>query len=162
MRQSSGKWSTYPSCFIDPAYMSLTKHYSYTQSAIYIAPQNPSSWNYLRGIFSKTGTPLSTLLSFCLTFAPIVKPLTTIDPESPTSAAIEEITSSHALDLLAEIYAEKAKLAKMSAGKRGDKKDQEREESKLQAVKALELLAERYDPIRANYWDWRKREVLAV
>ena len=69
-----------------------------------------------------------------------------------------EITSSHALDLLAEIYAEKAKLE----GRGGVGGEEAKEESKLQAVKALELLAERYDPIRANYWDWRKREVLAV
>lgn len=74
---------------------------------------------------------------------------------------MENVTSSHALDLLAEIYANEAKsLAEQGSGCEGeqDKKD----ESKRNAVKALELLAERYDPIRAGYWDWRKREVLAV
>ena len=54
-------------------------------------------------------------------------------------------------------------MAKLGGGgTTADKAEAEREESKQQAVKALELLAERYDPIRANYWDWRKREVLAV
>lgn len=137
----------------------ITREVDYTQSAIYIAPQNPSPWNYLRGIFAQTGTPLSTLLTFCLTFAPISKPPATTSPgESPIIAGVGEITSSHALDLLAEIYAEKAKLE----GRGGAAGGEAKEESKLQAVKALELLAERYDPIRANYWDWRKREVLAV
>lgn len=70
---------------------------------------------------------------------------------------MENVTSSHALDLLAEIYANEAKQGDLGEGG-GDK----REESKRNAVKALELLAERYDPIRAGYWDWRKREVLAM
>lgn len=136
----------------------IKREVDYTQSAIFTAPQNPSPWNYLRGIFAQTGTPLSTLLTFCLEFAPISKPLATAGPgESPTVSDVGEITSSHALDLLAEIYAEKAKLEG-----RGAAGGEAKEESKLQAVKALELLAERYDPIRANYWDWRKREVLAV
>lgn len=72
---------------------------------------------------------------------------------------MENVTSSHALDLLAEIYANEAKQGDLGEGG-GDKN--KREESKRNAVKALELLAERYDPIRAGYWDWRKREVLAM
>ena len=134
---------------------------SYTQSAIYIAPQNLSPWNYLRGVFSCTGTPLSSLIPFCLTFAPIA-PLPGSDAVPvEAESSVEDITSSHALDLLAEIYANEAKsVAKQGNGSEGEKN--RREESKRNAVKALELLAERYDPIRAGYWDWRKREVLAV
>jgi protein farnesyltransferase/geranylgeranyltransferase type-1 subunit alpha len=49
----------------------------------------------------------------------------------------DDIYSSHALDLLADIYAEE-------------------ENSKDEAEKALDLLATRYDPIRANYWNFRK------
>jgi protein farnesyltransferase/geranylgeranyltransferase type-1 subunit alpha len=48
-----------------------------------------------------------------------------------------EVYSSHALDLLADIYAEE-------------------ENSKAEAEKALNLLATKYDPIRANYWNFRK------
>jgi protein farnesyltransferase/geranylgeranyltransferase type-1 subunit alpha len=47
------------------------------------------------------------------------------------------VYSSHALDLLADIYAEE-------------------KDSKDEAEKALDLLATRYDPIRANYWNFRK------
>ncbi|KAF8470843.1 hypothetical protein BDZ91DRAFT_719103 [Kalaharituber pfeilii] len=130
---------------VRPTQEVVDREVDYTQNAIYLAPQNPSPWNYLRGILAQTGTPLSTLLSFCLTFAPI-----------STTSSTNDVTSSHALDLLAEIYAEKAKLA------RNGEFQKEREENKKNAVRALELLAERYDPIRANYWDWRKREVLAV
>jgi protein farnesyltransferase/geranylgeranyltransferase type-1 subunit alpha len=49
----------------------------------------------------------------------------------------DEVYSSHALDLLADIYAEE-------------------ENSKDRAEKALSLLATKYDPIRANYWNFRK------
>ena len=49
----------------------------------------------------------------------------------------EEVYSSHALDLLADIYSEE-------------------ENSKESAGKALDLLATKYDPIRANYWNYRK------
>lgn len=48
----------------------------------------------------------------------------------------EEVFSSYALDLLASIYAE--------------------EEKKEEAKKALHLLATKYDPIRAHYWNYRK------
>jgi len=53
----------------------------------------------------------------------------------------DEVRSSHALDLLADIFAEHD----------GGNED---------AVKALELLADRYDPIRANYWNWRKSRLI--
>ena len=49
-----------------------------------------------------------------------------------------EVRSSHALDFLAELWAKGG--------------EQEREK----AGAALGLLAETYDPIRKNYWDYRK------
>jgi len=67
--------------------------------------------------------PISSLKGFAGEFASIEYP--------------DEVRSSHALDLLADIFAEQD----------GTNED---------AVKALELLADRYDPIRANYWNWRK------
>lgn len=48
----------------------------------------------------------------------------------------DDVRSSHALDFLAEVYTE--------------------EEQKERSAKALELLARRYDPIRKNYWDYRR------
>ncbi|KAI9818092.1 MAG: CAAX geranylgeranyltransferase alpha subunit [Pycnora praestabilis] len=49
----------------------------------------------------------------------------------------DEVRSSHALDFLADMY-----------GENGKEKDK--------ASAALDLLAYRYDPIRANYWNYRK------
>ena len=51
----------------------------------------------------------------------------------------EEVRSSFALDFLAEVCAEEG-----GEGKREE------------ARRALDLLAERYDPIRRNYWEYRK------
>ncbi len=48
----------------------------------------------------------------------------------------DEVRSSHALDFLADVYTE--------------------EKEKEQAGMALELLARRYDPIRKNYWNYRR------
>jgi protein farnesyltransferase/geranylgeranyltransferase type-1 subunit alpha len=55
--------------------------------------------------------------------------------------APDAVRSSHALDALAEIWA--------------GRKERER------AERALGLLAERYDPVRKNYWDYR-RSLLGV
>ncbi|KAI9889815.1 MAG: CAAX geranylgeranyltransferase alpha subunit [Vezdaea aestivalis] len=67
-------------------------------------------------------------------------PLATVKSVALKYAPVEEpdkIRSSHALDFLADIYA-------------GEKDGAEH------AVKALDLLTEKYDPIRANYWNYRK------
>ena len=95
----------------------------YTESKIALAPQNQSSWNYLRGVIRQTGRPLTNLQSFAERFA-------TLNEQS-------QVKSSHALDILAEIYAIR---------KEND-----------DARKALELLANRYDPIRKNYWNYRQQ-----
>lgn len=44
--------------------------------------------------------------------------------------------STHALDFLADCYAERKDVGR--------------------AGRALELLATKYDPIRRNYWNWRR------
>jgi protein farnesyltransferase/geranylgeranyltransferase type-1 subunit alpha len=87
-----------------------------------MAPQNQSPWNYLRGLLRHAKLPASTMKDFALEFASLDKP--------------DEVHSSHALDLLADVYAE--------------------EVNKEQAAEALDLLAKIYDPIRANYWNYRK------
>lgn len=70
----------------------------------------------------KAKLPLSTIEKTACFYAPLDKP--------------DNIKSSHALDILADIYAEKG-------------------ERKEQALMALDFLAKKYDPIRANYWNYR-------
>ncbi|KAH7560228.1 hypothetical protein BM1_03862 [Bipolaris maydis] len=95
----------------------------YTKAAIRKAPQNQSSWNYMLGILRAAGLPKSTLKDFAGEFADVQDP--------------DNVHSSHALDLLADIYAEE-------------------EDGKRRAEQALDLLATKYDPIRASYWNFRK------
>ncbi|KAF2683402.1 farnesyltransferas-like protein [Lentithecium fluviatile CBS 122367] len=101
----------------------VKREIDYAKHAIRRAPQNQSPWNYLKGIVRQAKLPLSTLKDFALEFADIRRP--------------DDIYSSHALDLLADIFGEE-------------------EDSKEEAKKALDLLATRFDPIRAHYWRYRK------
>ena len=89
--------------------------------AISKAPQNPSPWNYLRGIAKTSGSGLGGLKGLATQYADISR--------------ADGVRSSHALDLLADILAD---------------------EDKQQAGEALDLLAITYDPIRKNYWEYKK------
>lgn len=101
----------------------VEREMEYAKAAIRLAPQNQSPWSYLRGCVRKTeGGSLAQLRGFAEGFADMERE--------------EEVRSSHALDLLAEVYAE--------------------EEERERAERVLELLARRYDPIRKNYWDYRR------
>jgi len=95
----------------------------YAEDAIRRAPQNESSWNYLRGLVRRTKKPWSTIADIALEFASVDDP--------------ERIRSTHALDVLAEVYAADAA-------------------TEQRARAALDLLATKYDPIRANYWNYRQ------
>ncbi|KAI0187134.1 prenyltransferase alpha subunit [Astrocystis sublimbata] len=99
----------------------------YSQEKINLAPQNQSPWNYLRGVLVKGGRPLGTVREFAETFAVHLG-----DGDEK-----EEVRSSHALDLLADIYKE--------AGEK-DKADL-----------CLRRLGEKWDRIREGYWAYRRQ-----
>ncbi|KAI1816736.1 prenyltransferase alpha subunit [Poronia punctata] len=105
----------------------IDREISYTQDKINMAPQNQSPWNYLRGVLVKGGRPLQTVREFVEGFA------TDLGEEEGK----ERVRSSHALDLLADIYKE--------AG--------EKEKADL----CLRRLAEKWDRIREGYWSYRRR-----
>jgi len=101
----------------------------YVKTAIRLAPQNPSPWNYFRGILRMAKRPASSEKEFVEEFASLERP--------------NEIRSSHALDMLSDILVTQ-------------------EQGVEQARKALDLLATTYDPIRANYWEYRKSQLQPV
>ena len=94
----------------------------YAKSAIHRAPQNQSPWNYLRGLQRSARLPPTALKAFALEFASLDRP--------------DDVTSSHALEVLADSYAAEGDTEK--------------------ATKAFDLLIHRFDPVRARYWDWMK------
>ncbi|KAK6529874.1 CAAX geranylgeranyltransferase alpha subunit [Arthrobotrys megalospora] len=107
----------------DPAEGVIDREIKFAKEAISKAPQNPSPWNYLKAVLRKGNINLASLKDFCERFAPV-------HPEG-------EISSSHALDILSEIYDEAGDF--------------------VRAEQALVLLAAKYDPVRKNYWRYRKR-----
>ena len=100
----------------------VERELEYAKAKIRLAPQNESPWNYLRGVVKKREGGLVVLKGFAEEFADLRRE--------------DEVRSSHALNLLADVYAA--------------------EKEKEQAGKALELLARKYDPIRKNYWNYRR------
>ncbi|KAI0403654.1 putative geranylgeranyltransferase type I alpha subunit [Xylaria palmicola] len=105
----------------------IDREIAYAQEKIGLAPQNQSPWNYLRGVLVKGGRPLGSVREFAESF---VTNLGEGEDE-------EEVRSSHALDLLADIYKE--------AG--------EKEKADL----CLRRLSEKWDRIREGYWAYRRR-----
>ncbi|KAI0169655.1 protein prenylyltransferase [Hypoxylon sp. FL1284] len=104
----------------------VDRELAFARDAVQRAPQNQSPWNYLRGALVKGGRPLADVRGFAEQF---VRNLGIEEKE--------EVTSSHALDLLADIYKE--------AG--------EKEKADL----ALRRLAEKWDRIRRGYWEYRRK-----
>lgn len=99
----------------------------FAKSQIRLAPQNQSPWNYLQGLARQATGPAalshSSLKEFASEFASLDDP--------------DNVRSSHALDMLADILAKE-------------------DGRSVEAAKALDLLATKYDPIRENYWKYRK------
>lgn len=103
----------------------LEREISVAENAIWLAPQNQSPWNFLRGVLRKGGRDLSTEENFAVQFVKI-----------GAGDVEDDVKSSHALDFLAEVWAEKGETEK--------------------ADRALRLLGDKYDGVRRNYWEWRR------
>lgn len=101
----------------------LNRELGYAKNKIGLAPQNQSPWNFLLGALTKGGRKVSNVKEFAEKFV------------SDVGGANEEVTSSHALDLLAKIYTEE-----------GDN-----DKARL----CLQRLSDKWDPIRAGYWKYR-------
>ncbi|CAL5873760.1 uncharacterized protein PFLUO_LOCUS8042 [Penicillium psychrofluorescens] len=100
----------------------------YTQEQILRAPENRSPWWYARGVIHAANRKLGEWEGFVSQFV---------------SADGNSVKSSHAVEWLADVYAE-------TGG------------HNAKAADMLTLLKEKYDPIRKNYWDYRIRQLDVV
>ena len=79
----------------------LDREIEFGKAATFETPQNPSPWNYIRGVLKKGGRKLSSLECFAGEFVKI-----------PEDGSEEDVKSSHALDFLADTWSEEGKLEK--------------------------------------------------
>ncbi|KAI9369926.1 hypothetical protein BJX61DRAFT_122449 [Aspergillus egyptiacus] len=107
----------------------------YAQTRIIQAPENRSPWWYARGVLRAAGRPLSEWTGFAQKFV-----LEELDDQG--NVVDVKVKSSHALEWLADVYADGA-------------------DHRADAVRMLNLLKDKYDPIRTNYWQYRIQTVLA-
>lgn len=104
----------------------IEREIAFAKEKVIPAPQNQSPWNYIRGVLRKGGGELAVLEEFAVRFVKL----------GDAVGQGEDVKSSHALGFLADVWAEMREWEK--------------------ADKALALLAEKYDRIRSNYWEWRR------
>ncbi len=104
------------------------------------APQNQSPWNYLRGVLAKGGRPLGDARGLAEAYAEGLGEGEG-EGEGDEGGGEEKVRSSHALDLLADVCAEAGETDR--------------------ADLCLRRLAERWDPVRRGYWEYRRRVLRA-
>ncbi|KAM0746101.1 protein prenylyltransferase [Meredithblackwellia eburnea MCA 4105] len=122
----------------------------YAKEKLAISPNNPSAWNYLRGILKRTSTPLSSLIDF-------VRPFTISPPSSGSGSSFESekegesevVENAGGPTLPAPLAIEFLADALVESGK-----GEEREE----AI-ALYTTLTQLDPIRLRYWKYRVSQV---
>jgi len=107
----------------------VEREINYAKDHIAWAPQNPSPWNYLKGVLKRAGIPITDMQVFCEGF---------IGGRNADLLG-ENVRSSHAIDWLADIY------------RLDGKKDRSKQ--------CLEALGKKWDPIRRKYWEYRVEQL---
>jgi protein farnesyltransferase/geranylgeranyltransferase type-1 subunit alpha len=109
----------------------VEREINYAKDHISWAPQNPSPWNYLRGVLKRAGMPVTDMRVFCEGFVG--------GKGADLMSESGSVRSSHAIDWLADIY---------------------RMEGDLQRSKeCLGALGRKWDPIRRKYWAYRAKQL---
>ncbi|KAH6879372.1 hypothetical protein BKA70DRAFT_1127296, partial [Coprinopsis sp. MPI-PUGE-AT-0042] len=120
----------------------LRRELIFVKQSISLAPNNPSAWNYLRGVLEHQKLPYSTVTEFvkpyALPFDGNVKDIIDLDNPRPSSTA--QLPCASAIEFMADIY------------ERETTEGQGREEGILKAAE--------HDTIRKKYWEYRIREAL--
>ncbi|KAJ8518841.1 hypothetical protein ONZ45_g4139 [Pleurotus djamor] len=123
----------------------IKRELTYTKQNISLAPNNPSAWNYLRGVLDLTKTPYSTLETFVSLYTRPSDPdaVDIVDLDNPPPSKQAELPCTAAIEFLADVY------------------EQEGKGSVTKATELWRSLADEHDTMRKNYWEYRIRESLA-
>ncbi|KAL2427171.1 Protein farnesyltransferase/geranylgeranyltransferase type-1 subunit alpha [Exophiala dermatitidis] len=109
----------------------VEREINYAKDHITWAPQNPSPWNYLRGVLKRAGISMLDMQVFCEGFVG--------GRNADLMTDDGTVRSSHAIDWLADIY----------------RLDGNVERSK----ECLRALGEKWDPVRRKYWEYRAKQL---
>lgn len=142
---------------------------SYIKRSLSLIPNNASSWTYLRGILALSSSPLP-LSSYNLTKwikTNLLSP-SLLDPDSPLPAAAESGSSSSvcvfALEYLLDVLQEEAEAEAVQPIETGSGSasaaGSATATAKQEQVERLTSLLQREDPVRSQWWEVRRREVL--
>ncbi|GAA5829804.1 hypothetical protein JCM3766R1_001312 [Sporobolomyces carnicolor] len=116
----------------------------YAKAQLAISPNNPSAWNYLRGVLTRLAKPLSSVLPFVLPLA--LNTPESMPPNEPSVSASAQLPAWLAIEFLADAKCQEAQVAK-------------KKEIGEEAAILFRSLVE-YDPIRRFYWEYRAKESL--
>ncbi|KAH6908360.1 farnesyltransferase [Coprinopsis sp. MPI-PUGE-AT-0042] len=116
----------------------LRRELIFVKQSISLAPNNPSAWNYLRGVLEHQKLPYSTVTEFvkpyALPFDGNVKDIIDLDNPRPSSTA--QLPCASAIEFMADIY------------ERENTEGQGRDEGILKAAGLWKSLADEHDTIR--------------
>ncbi|KAG8754333.1 CAAX geranylgeranyltransferase alpha subunit [Ceratobasidium sp. 428] len=133
----------------------VRRELSFTKQKISVAPNNPSAWNYLRGVLESGRLPMSTLKLFVQPYAEVresTDPLArasfsredddgVVDLDNPRPGRQAELPVPFAVEFLGDVA--------------------EEEEDNAKATEIYKSLATKFDPARKRYWEFRIREIAA-
>lgn len=132
----------------------VRRELGFTKHKISVAPNNPSAWNYLRGILEHARLPLSTIKPFVEPYAEVREPVDPlagprygqteeeiIDLDNPRPGRLAELPVPFAVEFLGDVA--------------------EEEEDNAKAAEIFKSLATQFDPARKRYWEFRVREISA-
>ncbi|CAE6437386.1 unnamed protein product, partial [Rhizoctonia solani] len=133
----------------------IRREISFTKQKIAIAPNNPSAWNYLRGVLEYGRLPFSSQRPFV---EPYAEPTEYTDPLVPRSTAAEP--TDDVVDLDNPKPSTQAELpVPLAIEFLGDVAEEE--DDKEKAIEIFKSLANKYDTARKRYWEFRVKELSA-
>ncbi|KAF9457729.1 protein prenylyltransferase [Collybia nuda] len=124
----------------------IKRELTYVKHNISLAANNPSAWNYLRGILDANNIPYADLGEFVKPYATSPQDLPVsdlVDLENPPPAKGAELPCAPAIEFLADIY-----------------EKQGGQDGLRQAAELWRSLADEHDTMRKKYWEYRTRDAL--